>query len=108
MFKFAETLKNMFLVKSKLDELQKALKNRKIEVEVGGGLVKVVMDAQQNVLDIEIDDSLLSDKKMLHDLLLSALSEGKRRAQEAATEEMQKILGDIGGNLGDVGSLIPS
>ncbi len=108
MFKFAETLKNMFALKSKLDELQKALQNRKIEVEVGGGMVKVVMDAQQNVLDIDFDDELLNDKKMLHDLLLSALSEAKRKAQEAASEEMQKVLGDLGRDLGDVGPLIPS
>lgn len=108
MSKFAETFKNMFALKSKLDELQKALQDRKIEVEVGGGMVRVVMDAQQNVLDIDFDDELLKDKKMLHDLLLSALSEAKRRAQEAASEEMQKILGDLGRKLGDVGPLIPS
>ncbi len=108
MFKFAETLKNLFLVKSKLDELQKVLKEKRITVEVGGGMVKVVLDGQQNVIDIEFDDELLKDKKMLHDLLISALNEAKRRAQEVAAEEMKRVLGDFAGDLGDVGPLIPS
>ncbi len=108
MFKFAETLKNLFLVKSKLDELQKVLKDKRVTAEVGGGMVRVVMDGQQNVIDIEFDDELLKDKKMLHDLLISALNEAKRKSQEVAAEEMKRILGEFGGDIGDVGPLIPS
>ncbi len=108
MFKFAENLKNLFLVKSRLDELQRILKEKRVTAEVGGGMVKVIMDGQQNVIDIEFDDELLKDKKMLHDLLISALNEAKRRSQEVAAEEMKNLLGDFAGDLGNVGPLIPS
>jgi len=110
MFKFAEMMKDALVLKGKMSKLEKALKKMKIEGESGGGMVKVLMDGQQKVLKISIDDELMKrgDRKFLEDLLLSAINDAREKSQEAAQEEMKKILGDLSQGLGDVGSFFPS
>ena len=76
-------------------ELAEALKKIKIEATAGGGMVKVVADGEQNILEIKIDPEVVSkdDIPMLEDLILAAVNEAKRKAAEAAKQEIQKIAG---------------
>ena len=77
-------------------ELQKAQDSlEKIEVEgaSGGGLVKVRATAKGRILNVAIDDSLMSvsEKPMLEDLLAAALNDARTKADAAANAEMQKM-----------------
>ena len=75
-------------------ELQKAqdnLENIEVEGQSGGGLVKVRATAKGRMLGISIDDSLMTDKAMLEDLITAALNDTRVRADLAANEEMQKM-----------------
>ena len=77
-------------------ELQKAQDNLDtIEVEgaSGGGLVRIRATAKGRILGIEIDESLLqpSEKAMLEDLIVAALSDARAKADSAANSEMQKM-----------------
>ncbi len=75
-------------------ELQKAQDNLDtIEVEgaAGGGLVKVRATAKGRMLGVSIDDSLMSDKAMLEDLITAALNDARAKADAAAAVEMQKM-----------------
>ena len=77
-------------------ELQKAQDNLdKVEVDgaSGGGLVKVRATAKGRIISLDIDESLLqpSEKAMLEDLIVAALSDARAKADSAANSEMQKM-----------------
>lgn len=71
-------------------EAQEALAEERVEATSGGGMVKVVADGQQNVLEIKIDREAVDpdDVEMLEDLVLAAVSEALRKSRELAEERM--------------------
>lgn len=94
-----------------MEAAQAALEEEKIEVSVGGGAVKVVINGHQkvqsitidkNVIDLE-DDEWLAD---LQDLLLAAMNQAIEQSQNLQTERMQGATGDINSMLpGGLGGL---
>ncbi len=71
-------------------EAQEALAEERVEATSGGGMVKVVADGQQNVLEVKIDPQAVDpeDVEMLEDLVLAAVSEALRKSRELAEERM--------------------
>ncbi|MBC7229832.1 MAG: YbaB/EbfC family nucleoid-associated protein [Actinobacteria bacterium] len=84
MMKQAQKLQRQML------EAQEALAEERVEATSGGGMVKVVADGQQNVLEVKIDPQAVDpeDVEMLEDLVLAAVSEALRRSRELAEERM--------------------
>ncbi len=76
-------------------EIQEELANRTVEASVGGGVVTVVANGQQDILSIHIDPEVVdpNDVEMLQDLILAAVNEAHRKAQELMTTEMNKLTG---------------
>lgn len=71
-------------------EAQEALADERVEGTSGGGMVKVVADGQQNIVEISIDPAAVDpeDVDMLEDLVLAALSDALRKSRELAEERM--------------------
>ena len=71
-------------------EAQEALAEERVEATSGGGMVRVIADGQQNVLEIKIDPEAVDpeDVEMLEDLVLAAVSEALRKSRELAEERM--------------------
>ena len=84
MMKQAQKLQRQML------EAQEALAEERLEATSGGGMVKVVADGQQNVLEIRIDPQVVDpeDVEMLEDLVLAAVSEALRKSRELAEERL--------------------
>jgi len=84
MMKQAQKLQRQML------EAQEALAEERVEATSGGGMVKVVADGQQNVLEIKIDPQVVDpeDVEMLEDLVLAAVSEALRKSRELAEERL--------------------
>jgi len=82
-------------MQAKIAKMQEELKEKTVEASSGGGMVKVVCNGQQEIIDIEIEPELLEEKdvEMLQDLVLAAVNEALRRSREIAEEEMGKITG---------------
>lgn len=80
-------------VQSQLEKAQKSLEGLKVEGVSGGGLVKVQASAKGQINGIDIDVSLLmpSNKEMLEDLVIAALSDARARADQAAKLEMRRL-----------------
>jgi len=74
------------------EDMQKAQEDlAKVEVigESGAGLVKATITCRNDVKKIEIDDSLVGDdKEMLEDLIVAALNDALRKAEEKSQETM--------------------
>jgi DNA-binding YbaB/EbfC family protein len=84
-------------MQAKIAKMQEELKEKTVEASSGGGMVKVVCNGQQEIIDIEIEPELLEEKdvEMLQDLVLAAVNEALRRSREIAEEEMGKITGGL-------------
>ncbi len=71
-------------------ETQDSLKDEKVEGSAGGGMVKVVADGQQNILEIHIDPQAVdpADVELLEDMVLAAVTEAAKKSRELAEEKM--------------------
>ena len=74
-----------------MEELRKI----KVEGSSGGGMVRIEMDGEQNVLSVKIDPELLKDNdiSMLEDMVLAACSDAKKKVVERTSESFSSITG---------------
>jgi len=88
-----DLMKQAQAMQAKLAKIQEELAQKTVEASSGGGVVTVTCDGQGNVLKIKLDPEVVNpgDIEMLEELILAALAEGKKRAQEMAAEEMGKV-----------------
>ena len=88
-------------MQKQMEATQAALAEKKLEITSGGGAVKVVITGKKVVEKITIDPEVVDsdDVEMLEDLVLSAVNEAIRQADDLANKEMGKITGGLGGGL---------
>ena len=79
------------------DKLQKQLADMRIEATSGGGMVTVVMNGSKQIQSLKIDPEAVSkdDVEMLQDLILAAINDGQRKADEAMSKQMQGMMGGM-------------
>ena len=78
-------------LQEKFKQMQEAAAAKTVEAEAGGGMVRVVVDGSLQIRKLEIEPALLQDKPMLQDLLVVAINDGLRRAQEMVAQEVGKL-----------------
>jgi DNA-binding YbaB/EbfC family protein len=81
---------------------QESLKDEVVDASAGGGMVTVQVTGDQVVKAIKIDPEAVDpeDVELLQDMVLAAVNEGLRAAQELAAAKMGGIAGGLGGGLG--------
>jgi DNA-binding YbaB/EbfC family protein len=98
-------------MQAQMAEAQDKLKDEVVEASAGGGMVKVKMAGDLRLLEIAIDPDAIDpeDSEMLQDMVVAAVNEAIRSAQELAASRMGGIagLGGIGGAGGMGGLGIP-
>ncbi len=77
------------------EQMQRQMAEARIEATAGGGMVTVVMNGLKQLQSIVIDPEVVSkeDVEMLQDLILAAINDASRKADEA-------MAGQIGGMMG--------
>ena len=82
-------------MQEKMASLQAELAGKTVEATAGGGMVAVVVNGKFELLSIKIEKEVVNpeDVEMLQDLIVAAVNEGIRKAQEMAAAEMSKITG---------------
>jgi hypothetical protein len=85
-------------MQEQIGRIQEELETKTVEAQAGGGMVRVVVNGKFNVASIKIEKEAVNpeDVEMLEDLILAAVNEGVRKAQEMASQEMAKITGGLG------------
>jgi DNA-binding YbaB/EbfC family protein len=85
-------------LQEKLKQMQEEAAAKTVTAQSGGGMVRVTVDGAMQVRKIELDEALLksNDKAMLEDLIVVAINDGLRQAQNLVAQEMGK-LGPFGG-----------
>jgi nucleoid-associated protein EbfC len=79
------------------DQMQRQMQNLRVEGTAGGGMVKVAMSGNKEILDITIDKEAVdpNDVEMLQDLVKAAVNEASRKVDE----EMQSSMGAMTGGM---------
>ncbi|MAW62426.1 MAG: YbaB/EbfC family nucleoid-associated protein [Acidobacteria bacterium] len=79
------------------ENLQKQLKQTKVEATAGGGMVTVVMNGVKEIQSLTIDPEVISqdDVEMLQDLIVAAIADAQRRADELVSQEMGGMMGGL-------------
>jgi nucleoid-associated protein EbfC len=79
------------------ERMQKQLEEMRIEATAGGGMVTVVINGAKAVQSLKIDPEAVSkeDVEMLQDLILAALNDAHRKADEATSKQMQGMMGGM-------------
>jgi len=90
-------MKQVQEMQKKMVEMQEELKNKTVEATAGGGVVKVVANGHNEVLSINIKPEAVDpeDVEMLQDLVVAAVNEALRKAQEMMAQEMGKVTGGM-------------
>lgn len=90
-------LQQVKALQEKMAKMQEDLASKTVEASAGGGMVTVVVNGRQEVLSIKIDRQVVDpeDVEMLQDLVVAAVNDGLRRAQEMAAAEMGKLAGGL-------------
>ncbi len=82
-----------------MEKLQAELQEKEVETTAGGGAIKVVATGKKEIKEIIINRDVVDpdDVEMLQDLVLAAVNEALRMADEMVNSEMSKITGGMGG-----------
>jgi DNA-binding YbaB/EbfC family protein len=81
------------------EQLQKDMEELRVEATSGGGMVTVVTNGAKQLISLKIDPEVVSkdDVEMLQDLILAAINDAQRKADEALQKQMGGMLGGIPG-----------
>ena len=87
------------------EEMQKAqaeLANETIEATAGGGMVTVIANGAGEIKEIKIDPKAIdpNDPEMLEDMILAAVNEAIRAAQNLMESKLGGLAGGALGGLG--------
>ncbi|MBN2700513.1 MAG: YbaB/EbfC family nucleoid-associated protein [Methylothermaceae bacterium] len=82
-------------MQEKFKQAQEELAKAEVQGEAGGGLVKVVMNGQREVLRLAVDPSLIKeeDKEILEDLTAAAVNDAVHKVAKLKEEKMGELAG---------------
>lgn len=82
-----------------MEKMQAELQDKTVEASAGGGAITVVVTGKKELKEIVIKPEVVDpdDVEMLQDLILAAVNEAIRKADEMVNGEMSKITGGLGG-----------
>ena len=100
-----QMMKQVQKMQADMIKAQEALANETIEASAGGGMVTVTITGDLQVKDIVIAPDAIDpdDPELLQDMVLAAVNEAIRQAQELAATRMSGLTGGM--DLGALGGL---
>ena len=96
-----DIMKQAQKMQEKMQKIQDELADLQVEASSGGGMVTVVANGKQEIIEVRIDKQVVDpeDVEMLEDLVVAAVNQAMEKAQELANNEMGKAAGGMLGNL---------
>jgi DNA-binding YbaB/EbfC family protein len=78
--------------------VQEELKTMKVQAQAGGGVVEAEVTGDKQLVALRIAPEAVDpdDVEMLQDLVIAAVNEALRKADEMASEAMSKVAGPMG------------
>lgn len=91
-------VRNMMKQAQQMQErLQKQMQDLRVEATSGGGMVTVVLNGAKQIQSLTIDPEVVSkdDVEMLQDLILAAINDAHRKADEEMSRQMGGMMGGL-------------
>ena len=84
-------------MQKKMEEAQEEAASQIVEASAGGGMVAVKVNGRQELLEITIEKDVVNpdDVEMLQDLIVAAVNEGMKKAQQVMQDKLQGITGGL-------------
>jgi len=79
------------------ERLQKQMADLRVEASAGGGMVTVVVNGAKQLQSIKIDPEVVSKEEveMLQDLIIAAVNDAQRKAEEQMSQSMSGLMGGL-------------
>ena len=79
------------------ERLKKQMAELRVEATAGGGMVTVAVNGEKQLLSITIDPEVVSkdDVPMLQDLILAAVNDAQRKAEQQIASMMSGMMGGM-------------
>ena len=91
-------IQNMMKQAQQMQErLQKQMADLRVEASSGGGMVSVVVNGAKQIQSLKIDPEVVSkdDVEMLQDLIVAAVNDAQRKAEEELSKSMGGLMGGL-------------
>jgi DNA-binding YbaB/EbfC family protein len=102
-----QMLQQVQKMQAEMTKAQEELANETVEASVGGGMVTVKASGAGDIVEIKISPEAIDpdDPDLLADMVVGAVNEALRSAQELAANKMGAAAGPLagGGGLGGLG-----
>jgi DNA-binding YbaB/EbfC family protein len=84
-------------LQERLGQIQEQAGAKTVEASSGGGMVTAVVNGRLQVVSLRIDPEVFKgqDIEMLQDLVVAAVNQGIKNAQDMMAEEMKKLTGGL-------------
>ncbi len=82
-------------MQEKAQEMQEQAKNIEFTAKAGGGQIEVVANGAGEIVDINIDDSLLEDKEALQILLISVMNDANKMVEDNKKSQAMGMMGGM-------------
>lgn len=92
-----QMMKQARKMQQQLESAQEELKGLTVDATAGGGMVKAVVNGSGDLLSVTIDPEAIDpdDVELLQDMIVAAVNEAQRSAQELANQRMGSIAGGM-------------
>ncbi len=92
-----QMLKQAKKMQEQMMKMQEEMEEKVYEAQSGGGAVSVKISGKRELTEIKIQPDAVDpdDVEMLEDLILTAVNEGLRLAEESSANEMSKLTGGL-------------
>ncbi len=90
-------MKQVQKMQAQMQKAQEDIENQEFTASAGGGALKVKVNGKKELLSIDIDEDVVDpdDVEMLQDLIIAAVNEAMRTADETMNKEMGKLTGGM-------------
>ncbi|HAE42878.1 MAG TPA: YbaB/EbfC family nucleoid-associated protein [Clostridiales bacterium] len=90
-------MKQVQKMQQQMAEVQKELEVKEVDATAGGGAVTAVVNGKKELIRIQISPEVVDpeDVDMLQDLIVAAVTEASKKAEEMMEREMSKVTGGL-------------
>jgi len=86
-------IKQVQELRGQANQIKKALAEEMVEGAGGWGKLKIKMDGNQEVKNVEVDDELMKDKSKLQSAIAEATNDAIKKAQKVMAQKMSQMGG---------------
>ncbi len=93
----ADMMRKLQQMQEDMERVQNECKEAEYSASSGGGAIEVTVNGSHEVKSVKIKPEVVDpdDTEMLEDMLIAAVNEAMRKADETAEREMSKVTGGM-------------